>query len=638
MKEIMRIKFRKVKTLAMVAMVMGSMTVQEVVAQPDWKSREEVPAEYKWNFNDIFTSWEEWESALKECETLMGDIAAMQGQIANNSVNFVKLMKMEEKLGMMAGRVYQYPNFMNVVDSRNQEINARLQQVGIMFARYGQSVAWITPELLTVPEATMMQWIDENPELEAYRFGMKDMYRQQKHVLSADKEQLLSMFNQISGNPSSVYDALSTTDIEFPEVTLSDGSKVTMTPGTYSHLLSTSKNQADRKLAYESHYGVYDANKNAYAAIYNGICQADWAGSQSRNYSSSLEAALEGNSIPVEVYTNLIKTAKENVAPLHRYIALRKKALGLDEYHRYDGSVSLTDYEKSYNFEEGKELVRSALKPMGKDYMERIDKALAAGWIDVYENPGKSSGAFSSNVYGVHPFIMLNYNNTQDYVYTLAHELGHSMHSMYSSEFQPFATSHYTIFVGEVASTYNERMLLDYMLDHSKDPKERIALLTQAIEGIMSTFYVQIMFADFEYQAHTMVEQGQPINSAILNKVMGDLSATYFGDAVTRDEMYDVTWARISHFFGMPYYVYQYATSFSASSKIYNDIHNGSKKERKAAQARYFELLKSGGNDYPINQLKKAGVNMTQPDAVMAVINRMDELVSMLEKELDALK
>ena len=397
-------------------------------------------------------------------------------------------------------------------------------------------------------------------------------------------------------------------------------------------------NQADRKMAFEAHFGAYTANANTYASIYNGIIQKDWASAQSRNSKSCVEAALEGNNIPIQVYENLVNTVKNNTSPLQRYLKLRKKVLKLTEYHAYDGSISLTDFKKTYAYEDAKKMVQASIAPLGKDYQTKMEKAVSNGWLDVFEANGKRAGAFSSNVYGVHPYMLLNYNETLYEVYTLAHELGHTLHTLLANENQPFSTSDYTIFVAEVASTFNERLLLDYMLKNTTDTKERIALLNQAITGIVGTFYTQAMFADFELQAHQLAEDGKPINVKALDDIMTGLLDKYYGDAVTRDPQQKETWIRIAHFFRSPFYVYQYATCYASSAQLYKMVTTGTEAEKKKATDNYLNLLKSGGNDFPMEQLKKAGVDLSKPETVKAVIDQMDDLVTQLEKELEKLK
>jgi len=613
-------------------------TAGAMMAQQRSQNRDEISEAYKWDLNDIYANWQEWEKGLADLQAKMDKIIALKGTLGDGAEPLLNALSLQDDMNILAYRVYRYPQLTRDTDTRNQEISARLQQVQIMFARFGTATSWINPEILQIPWDTMKQWLDSTAGLAPYRFGLENLYRQQAHVLDEDKERLLSFYSQFNGTPQSIYSELSTSDIQFPTVTFSTGTELKMTSGNYSLVLATYPSQADRKMAFDAHYKVYDATKNTYAAVYNSICQRDWAGAQSRNYASTLESALDGDNIPLEVYTNLVNTVKANTAPLQRYTALRKKVLGLEEYHNYDGSIGLTDFTKTYSYDQAKKWVMESIKPLGKEYNEKYKQALEGGWIDVFENTGKRPGAYSANVYGVHPYMLLNYNETLDDVFTLGHELGHTMHSLLSSENQPFANHSYTIFVAEVASTFNERLLLDYLLGQTKDPKERIALLQQAIRGITGTFYFQTLLADYEMQVHELVEKGQPITAETLNQIMHSLFDAYYGDSIVDDALLDVVWARIGHFYNAPFYVYQYATCFASSAQIYDDVTKGPKKERQAALDRYLTLLKSGGNDYPMEQLKKAGVDLSKPEPVKAVIAQFDELVTMLEQEIEKLK
>ncbi len=604
-------------------------------AQAQSLNRDDIDDKYKWNLTDIYPSWEAWEADFKELETKMDAFAALKGTLKNGPDALLKAFTMDDELSMMAYKVYRYPQFTRDVDTRNQDASSKLQQVSILFAKFNTATAWLNPELLEIPWETMETWLDETPGLAPYRFGIEDLYRQQIHVLDEEKEKLLSFYSRFGSTPSSIYQELSTSDIKYPEVTLSDGSEVTMTRGTYGKVLATNRNQEDRKHAFEEHYGVYKSNENTYASIYNAVTQRNWANAQARNYSSSLEAALEGNNVPVSVYENLISTVKANTEPLQKYVALRQKVLGLDEYHLYDGAISLVDIDKTYPYEEAQDWVLASVDPLGKTYKKKLAKALEGGWIDVFENTGKRPGAYSAGVYGVHPYMLMNYNETLDNVFTLAHELGHTMHTTLSNENQPFATHGYTIFVAEVASTLNERLLLDYMLSKTDDPKERVNLLQQAIDNIVGTFYAQVMFADFELQVHRLVEQGQPITASTLNQIFRQLYTAYYGDELVFDDLYEVVWSRISHFYQVPFYVYQYATCFASSAQLYSNITKGTEQEKQEALEKYITLLKSGGNDYPMEQLKKAGVDLTQEEPVLAITQQLENMVDQLESELE---
>ncbi len=606
--------------------------------QTYYEKREDIPEEYKWDVSDIYKTWDEWNAAVLDLEKKMDEIVALKGTLNKDADSFLKVFKLQDELGIIAGKVYRYVSMQYDVNTKDQDLAAKIQKIQVMFAKYGTATAWVNPEMLLIPQEKIEGWMKENKELEQYRFGIEDLFRQQKHVLSEDKETLLSYFNSFSGTARSTYSALSTTDINFPTITLSDNKDIKATSGNYSKVLRTNWNQEDRKKIFEAHYNTFKQNENTYASIYNAICQRDWAYAQARNYNSCLESNLDNNNIPIAVYENLIKTAKENVAPLHKYLKLRAKVLGLKEYHSYDGSLPLIKFEKTYTYEEAKKLVLASVAPLGKEYQDRVATALKWGWIDVFENAGKRPGAYSGGTYSVHPYMLLNYNETLDYVFTLAHEMGHTMHTMLAEETQPYATSGYTLFVAEVASTFNERLLLDYMLEHSTDPKERAALIMQAISNISGTFYFQTQLADFELQVHKLVENGQPITAEVLNKIMKDLYTVYNGDAVVEDDLFNSVWARISHFYAVPFYVYQYATCYASSAQIHEKIMALKGKEKEDAIQHYLNLLRSGGNNYPMEQLKIAGVDLTTSAPYVAVTKQFEELVDKLEQEVNKFK
>lgn len=600
------------------------------------KNRDEITQQYKWNLNDVYPNWTAWENDLTTLKGYMSEIPKYQGKISQNSNIFIEFVNLEEKISRLLDKVYLYPYLQRDLDSTNETASVKLQEVEGIYANYSIASSWITPEILTIPKETMISWINDNPVLEANRFPLMEIYRLQEHVLSADKEKLLSYFGQYLGVPSDIYSELSTSDIKWNEIELTDGSKTFVTNGVYSKIISTDRNQEDRKKAFEALYNSFNVNKNTYASIYKSILQRDFSTAQSRNYKSSLEKALNPNNIPLDVYTSLIESTRENTAPLKRYIALRKKALDLKSYHYYDNSINIVDYNKEFTYEEAKDTVLESVKPLGTDYYRDLNTALSEGWLDVYETPNKRSGAYSLNIYDVHPYMLLNYNGTMDSVFTLAHELGHTMHSMLSTKNQPYSISSYTIFVAEVASTFNERLLLDNMLKNTNDSKEKIALIEQAIGGIVGTYYIQTLFADYEYQAHQIVENGGAITSDVLNNIMSNLFTEYFGNDLTMDELQKIIWARIPHFYNSPYYVYQYATSFASSANLYNRITNPeySLDEREQAKKAYLTLLKSGGNDHPMNQLKKAGVDLSKKDAFDAVAIEFNRLLDLLEEEL----
>ena len=617
----------------MLSAVTLGFTGSNVLAKPDTRVRSEIPAKYRWDFSAIYPSWEAWEAGMKEMEAKMDAFAALKGTLASGPAAVLRAYRAYDEIGVLQYKVFRYPQLQRDVDTRNQEISGRFQRVTAVFAKFGTATSWFTPELLKIPQATMEKWIAETPGLATYRFPIMENYRLQAHVLDEKGEKLLSFASQFNSTPTATFQELSTSDIKFPKVTLSDGKEITLSPGVYQSVLQTNYNQADRAKAFDAYVRTYVANANTYAAIYNGVLQKDWFTAQARNYPTTLDAAVDNDAVPTAVVQNLIDTVRGGTAPLQRFVQLRKRLLKLDKYYLYDGSIPVFKTDKVYPYDESKDIVIESVAPLGKEYVEKYRQFVQGGRIDVYENEGKRSGAYSAGVYGVGPYLLLNYNDTLDALFTFAHEAGHAMHTVLSYESQPFVTSSYTIFVAEVASTTNERFLLDKMLAKTTDPKERFLLLQHAVDSIVGTFYTQVMFADFELQAHRLVERGQPVTPDVLSAIYMKLLKDYYGDSLTIDELNKYTWTRIPHFYNSPYYVYQYATCFASSAKLYKDMTTGDAASRAAATDRYLTLLRSGGNDQPMLQLKKAGVDLAQKATVQAVVDQMNELVSQMEAE-----
>jgi oligoendopeptidase F len=597
------------------------------------RRRDDIPAEYRWDFTPIFADWTAWEAALAELQSRMDAFAARKGSLAGGAQALLDAYRAFDDIGRRQYLVYRYPQLQRDVDMADQTIAAHFQRVSAVFARFHAATAWFTPELLSIPEPTVRAWIDATPELAPYRFPILDQYRRQAHVLDEAGERLLALASPLHQAPGRIFQELSTTDIVFPTVTLSDGQAVQLTPATYHALLEKAPVQADRATAAAAFVGTYGKTAHTYAAIYNGVLQRDWALAQSRRFGSTLEAALHDDAIPTAVVETLIEATRAGSAPLQRYLRLRQRMLGLERYHLYDGFAPLVRSDRTYPYETARELTLAAVAPLGAGYVERYRRFVAGGRIDVYESAGKRAGAYSAGVYGVGPYQLLNYNDTLDAVFTFAHEGGHAMHTVLSHEHQPFATSDYTIFVAEVASTTNERFLLEHMMAHETDPRERFGLLQHAVDQIVSTFYVQVLFADFELQAHRLVEQGQPVTTEVLDALYLRLLGDCYGDAVEIDDFYRWTWARIPHFYNSPYYVYQYATCFASSAQLFAAMTTGDAAARRAATDRYLALLSSGGNDHPMQQLEKAGVDLTRRETVQAVIDELDTLVARMEVE-----
>ena len=602
-------------------------------AKPSTRQREEIDRRYHWKLSDIFADWSAWEAGYAKLEQMIEAYAALRGTLAEGGDRLLAALELADELGQLSYKVWFYPSLMHDEDQRKNEINARRQQVQILLARAAQASAWFNPELLAIPLETVQGWLAADDKLAVYRFALEDLYRQQEHVLDQSGEQLLSFSTQHNHSPGEIYAALSTADMRFPTITLQSGEEVKVSHGQYRAILATNRNQADRAAAFEALYRCYEANVNTYAAIYNGVTQADWFVARARNYPSTLGAALHGNNIPVEVVSTLIETTREGTAPLRRYHQLRKRALKLDHYHLYDGSVPLVSFDRKYYYDEILPWIVESVAPLGDAYQQRMRRAVEGGWIDVYENEGKRSGAYSAGVYGVHPYMLLNYNDTLDDLFTTAHELGHTLHTMLSHEHQPFCYASYTIFVAEVASTLNEALLLEHLLARSEDPAERAVLLQHAVDSIVGTFYTQVLFASWELEAHRIVERDQPVTSDSLSELYLKLLSEYYQDAVEIDDLYRYTWARIPHFYRSPYYVYQYATCFASSAAILSALEG----DRDDTVERYLRLLKSGGSDHPMELLRAAGVDLAERHTVAQVATQLDSLVGRLEAELTAL-
>lgn len=598
--------------------------------------RKDIPKEYKWNLSDIYENYEKWNEDLAKMEKIQEELVEYKGKFDNED-KLLEFLKKQEESEKIAYKLYRYPQLARDLDSSDKKATENMQKIQFLFAKMGTELSWVNPELIENRE-NIEKWIQKK-EFSDYRFGLENLFRLQSHVLDEDKSKLLSYYSSYFSAPRSIYSEITVTDVDWPLIKLNNGEEIQATAANYSKVVSTNRNQEDRKLIFENYYGIFEKRKNTIAAIYNSILQKNVASSKVYNYKSFLASALEDNNIPEDIYLNLINTAKENTAPLKRYIKLRKEILGLSEYHNYDGSINLVKFDKEYEYDDAKKIVLNSIVPLGKDYTKKMEKAISQGWLDVFETQGKRSGAYSAGVYGVHPYMLLNYNKTLDSVFTLAHELGHTLHTLYSQENQPFSTSDYTIFVAEVASTFNERLLLDYMLEKTQDPTEKIALLEQEIRNITGTFYFQALLADYEYQAHKLAETGQPITADVLSKITEDLFKAYYGDEIERDELLSIFWARVPHFFNSPFYVYQYATCFASSAILYDKmIKNEDENTRIEALKKYIELLSSGGNDFPMNQLKKAGVDLSKKSTIEAVSKQLDSLLDKLEAEIKKLR
>jgi oligoendopeptidase F len=593
------------------------------------RDRAEIEDIHKWDLTDIYPDWTAWEGARAELDALIAEYDALKGTLAGGGDRLLEAMRLNDRLGQLAYRVYFFPSLKYDEDQRDNDVNARRQQVQALLARWQQATSWLNPELLSIPLDTVRQWMTHDSDLAVYRFALEEVYRLQEHVLDERGEKLLSLSSRLSGTPNEAYQALSVADAKFPTVTLTTGERVTLSYGQYRAVLATNRVQADRRAAFLGHYGTYATSLNTYATLYHGVCQRDWFHARARGYRTTLEAALHANNIPRAVVDNLIATTRAGVEPLQRYHRIRRRALGLDRYYPYDFSIPIVEWNRRYAYADVLEPIVQAAAPLGEDYQNRMWGGFRGRWIDVYENEGKRSGAYSASVHGVHPYMLLNWTDTLDDVFTLAHEMGHSMHTVLTHERQPFVYADYTIFVAEVPSTLAEVLLLEHLLAAATDRDERIVLLQHAIDNITSTFYTQVLFADFELAVHERVERDEPVTADVLNALYKERFDAYYGDAVDLEALTPVTWARIPHFFNTPYYVYQYATCFASAARLAEALRTPS--TAADARRRYLHLLGSGSSDHPMTLLKHAGIDLGESSTVRAVVEQLTGLVARLD-------
>ena len=597
-------------------------------------ARDDIPARYTWDLSAICADWNSWSESYARLDAAITAFMQFRGTLAKGPEALLSAFTAMDEMGALSYRVWYFASLHYDQDQRDNEINARRQQVQILFARQQQASSWFNPELLAIPLETIRTWMSGNEALAVYRFAIESLFHEQEHVLDERGERLLSYSGRFNSVPYDSYSALTTADMKFPAITLTTGERVTLSYGQYRALLETNRRQEDRASAYRAFHQAYADSQNTYAALYNGVLQRDWFHARARGYESTLDAALHGNNIPTSVVENLIAVAKQSVEPLRRYHRLRRRVLGLDRYQLFDIFVPLVEHDARYPYDEVGSWIADSVAALGHEYQGRVREAFDGRWIDVFENAGKRSGAYSAPVYGSHPYMLLNYNETLDAVFTLAHEMGHSMHTMLSHQAQPFVYAGYTIFVAEVPSTLSEALFLDYMLERADSREQRAVLLQHAIDSIASTFYTQVMFADFELQAHRLVEQDQPVTADVLNGIYAGLLRDYYGDVIDEEQLSQVTWARIPHFFSTPYYVYQYATCFASTARLMQDLRSTDRARSREVVDRYLTLLQAGGSDYPMNLLARAGVDLSQPDTVRAVSEELAMLVGRLENEL----
>lgn len=588
---------------------------------------EEVSTSMKWDLSYLFETDEAYQKALQETKEKIAKLGTYKGKLSSENA-FVEYFSLQKELQKVGYRVYLYASLSSDLNKKDMEKSARLQEVQIAFAQLQQAISFEEPELILLGRDKVISFVENNPQIHEFRFIFEKLFRRQEHILNDEAEMLLANFNQLADSGRSLYSSLSVADIENVDVMLDSKEIVTITNSNYRAFIQKSQSAKERKDIFEAVFSYYDTHKNTYAQIYKTVLEADYALMKSRKYASSLESYLFNNQIPIEVYTSLSEVARNHTAPIKKYLALRTQILGLEKHHTYDRFLDLARSDKQYSYEEAKALFFASIRHFPEDFQAKAREVIRDGFVDVNEQPGKRTGAYSSSIPDVHPFILLNYSNTLADVFTLAHEAGHSMHSLYAMEHQPPILQDYTIFVAEVASTFNEHNLLDYFIHESNATKsEKIMLLQRAIDDILATFYRQTLFAIYELETHQMIESGQPITADHLSQVMIKLYREFYDIDITEETVKQYVWAYIPHLFYTPFYVYQYATSFAASLKLYEDVKSGVE----GAFDRYIGLLSSGGSDYPMNQLKAAGVDLTKKDSFLAVVKRMEDLVNQLE-------
>ena len=486
-------------------LLLVAICISTFAQKADKSKGQDDPYKHNWRLTDIYSDWDAWSKDLEFVKTQIPKYLEYKGRLVEGPQVMLEYQKFSESISKIGSKLYVFASLNKDVDGKNPIYPTKLQELQTVFVELSRNSAWVLPELITIPKETIDGWMKENKELAVYAHNFDQLYRQQEHVLDEETQKKLSYYSNALGATSRIYGTLTKADMEFHEVTLSTGETVVTSPAVASKIFNTNPNQDDRKITLEAREAAYAKNKNTYAEILMGIFQNRWASAQLQGYESCLDAVLKPNNISKNVFFNLIEVAGNNTASLLKYRELRKKVLGLDKYYYSDETFEISDFSKSYKWEDAVSLVQNCLKPMGEEYNKLLTTSLQGGWIDVYEKPGKQPGAYSWSIYGVHPYILMNWNESRDNVFTLAHELGHSMHSMLSNTYQPYVYSNYSSMVAEVASTFNESMLLEYMVKNAKTPDEKIALLVQAIDNITGTFYRQAQFAEFEYTIYTMV-------------------------------------------------------------------------------------------------------------------------------------
>jgi len=587
--------------------------------------RSEVPAEHRWRIEDLFPDQQAWDREYEEVKQKLGRIRQFEGKL-NEAKAIKSCFELEDEISLHTERLYVYANMKHHEDMADPTYQALSDKAKKLSVEVSEALSFITPEILSLSEEQLKALVD-HPELSFYKRTLEEMLRQKPHVLSKTEEALLAQVGNLAQAPGTIFGMINNADMKFPKIKNENGEEVELTHARYIQFLE-SRNREVRKSAFEAMYATYAKQKNTLAATLNANINKNLFYARARKYPSALEASLFGDNIPVDVYDNLIAAIHEHLPLLHRYMELRKKLLNVDELHMYDLFAPLVDEVKmEIPYVEAKRIVKESVEPLGPEYQSILEEGLNGGWIDVYENEGKRSGAYSWGAYGTHPFVLLNHKDNLNSMFTLAHEMGHAIHSYLSDKHQPYRYAQYTIFLAEVASTLNEALLMDYLLKRTTDPKEKMYLLTYYADQFRTTVFRQTMFAEFEKIVHEKAEKGESLTPQELCAIYYDLNVKYHGKAMTVDKDIEMEWARIPHFYSS-FYVYKYATGFSAATSFAKQI----LEEGQPAVERYLGFLKSGGSDYSINILKRAGVDMSSPEPIRQAMTVFKDLLDQMEQ------
>lgn len=598
------------------------------MSSKDLKKRDQIDSKYKWNIEAMIPDESVIDDHLNQIsEDATSYTEKFAGNLTSGGDTLLAALKERDDIWQRLEKVFVYARMRrdeNNAENRYQAMSDKCQSV---IAAVSAAMSFFTPELLSAPEEKILGYLDTTDGLEVYTFLIKDTLRQKAHVLSAAEENILAQMSEVTGATNDIFTMLNNADIKFAEITDEDGDKVRVTHGNYIRFME-SHNRQVREDAYNAMYDSYKGLINTIASAYNYNTKNDVISSRIRKYPSARAAALSGDNIPGEVYDNLVSAVNRNLPSMHRYVELRKKMLGIDKLHMYDMYVPLIEIpDRKVSYEEGLDIMRRALEPLGSEYIEKMNQGISEGWIDVYENEGKTSGAYSFGSYDSYPYILLNYTDTLKDVFTIIHEMGHSMHSRYTRDAQPYIYGSHSIFTAEVASTVNESLLMQYLLNNADDTEMRKYLLNLHIEEFRTTLFRQTMFAEFEDMTHRAIEDGQVLTADWMCSIYDELNARYYGPAVEKDDTIKYEWARIPHFYNA-FYVYKYATGYSAATAISEKILN----EGRPAADRYIEFLKTGESDYPIELLKIAGVDMSTPEPVEKAMDTFNSLLDEFEK------